>query len=103
MNVITINSMDCYSEDGIAYLNLDEVARGLNFIKMECSGKLVMDTERIKKYLSVFDMDSDAELPEYIPAYIFCELASHATSASAGIFADNMKNIVIPKLTARGV
>lgn len=97
MNIITtINGMDCYTDKGTVYLKLDKVARGLNFVKMERSGQLVVDTDRIKGYLSTKD-----ELPEYISEYVFYDLANKAKSVSARIFATNMEQVVIPKMSIK--
>lgn len=36
--IITINGVQCYEENGTAYLNLEAVARGLGFTQTAASG-----------------------------------------------------------------
>lgn len=33
--IINVNGIDCYEEDGVAYLKLETVARGLGFIQTQ--------------------------------------------------------------------
>ncbi len=98
-NITTINGMDCYTDKGTVYLKLENVARGLNFTRMERSGRLVVDTERIKGYLSAIGVSTKEGLPEFIPEYIFYDLANKAKGSSPRIFATNIEERVIAKMS----
>lgn len=50
--IITIQGVQCYEKDGIAYLNLDAVARGLGFTYKAASGNEVVRWNRVKEYLN---------------------------------------------------
>lgn len=36
--ILNINGIDCYEQDGVAYLKLEAVARGLGFTTVATSG-----------------------------------------------------------------
>ena len=38
--IMNIQGIPCYEKDGVAYLNLETVARGLGFTKKADSGKI---------------------------------------------------------------
>ena len=38
MQIMNVQGIDCYEKDGVAYLKLDAVARGLGFTTVATSG-----------------------------------------------------------------
>lgn len=68
--IMTIGGLDCYEENGTAYLKLETVARGLGFTRVATSGNEVVRWERVKEYLSELGVPTsghDNKPPEYIP------------------------------------
>ena len=49
--IMNVNGVSCYEENGIAYLRLDDVARGLGFTRIASSGNQVIRWERVDGYL----------------------------------------------------
>lgn len=76
--VITIGGVDCYEKDGVAYLKLETVARGLGFTTTQ----MVKGTEytnirwnRVDEYLNELGFATCGKRPEFIPENIFYRLA----------------------------
>jgi hypothetical protein len=51
LKILNIDGVDCYEKDGMAYLKLENVARGLGFTRVAESGNEVVRWERVRKYL----------------------------------------------------
>ena len=78
--IMNIQGIPCYEKDGVAYLNLETVARGLGFTTVAASGNEVVRWKRVEKYLEDLGIDTsvDGKLPDYIPENIFYRLACTA-------------------------
>lgn len=50
-SVFNIKGVRCYEKDGIAFLNLEDVSRGLGFTQIAKSGNEVVRWERVNGYL----------------------------------------------------
>lgn len=87
LKVMNINGVDCYEKDGVAYLKLETIARGLGFTRIADSGNEIVRWDRVSKYLS------DLSVPtcwhdDFIPENIFYRLAMKAKNET------NVSNIV---------
>ena len=51
MHIDNISGVECYEKNGIAYLKLENVARGLGFTRTAASGNEVVRWERVEGYL----------------------------------------------------
>ena len=72
-------------KDGVAYLNLEAVARGLGFTRIATSGNEVVRWERVEGYLKELGMPTCGH-DDYIPENIFYRLACAAcTDANASL------------------
>lgn len=107
MNIINIKGIDCYEQDGTAYLNLEAVAKGLGFVKID--RKDGAEYERVnrqflKNQLFIFGiLDSeDDKLPDYIPENIFYRLAMKAKNETAEKFQALIADEVIPQIRKTG-
>ena len=49
--IMNISGVDCYEKDGVIYLRLETVARGLGFTRIAASGNEVVRWETVRKYL----------------------------------------------------
>ena len=102
--IININGIDCYEKNGVAYLKLETVARGLGFTEIAGSGNECVRWRTVKKYLSELRIATscDENLPEYIPENIFYRLAMKAKTAAAVKFLAKVADEVIPSIRKHG-
>lgn len=99
--------------DGVAQLNLEDVARGLGFTRVAASGNEVIRWETVRKYLYEFGscqlVGTDGSqlvgkdgLPEFIPENIFYRIAMKAKNAIAEAFQSKIADEVIPSIRKHG-
>ena len=102
--IMTIEGVDCYEKNGVAYLKLETVARGLGFTQIAASGNEVVRWERIKKYLSELGIPTsgDDRLPDFIPENIFYRLAMKAKNETAEKFQAKVADEIIPSIRRTG-
>lgn len=110
--IININGIDCYEKDGVAYLKLETVARGLGFIRVAASGNEVVRWETVRRYLTELGVPTSWHgdsheigrdgLPEYIPENIFYRLAMKAKNEAAEKFQAKVADEVIPSIRKHG-
>ena len=104
-NIITIQGINCYEENGTAYLNLEAVARGLGFTETAASGNECIRWRTVRKYLAELGIATfcDEKLPAYIPENIFYRLAMRAKNEAAERFQALIADEVIPAIRKTGV
>lgn len=102
--IMTIQGIPCYEKDGIAYLNLETVARGLGFTETAASGNECVKWTRVRKHLESLSVDTcvDGKLPEYIPENIFYRLAMKAKNETAERFQAMIADEVVPAIRKHG-
>lgn len=102
--ILNINGIDCYEKDGVAYLKLETVARGLGFTEIAGSGNECIRWRTVKKYLSELGIATscDGNLPDYIPENIFYRLAMKAKNEAAEKFQAKVADEVIPSIRKHG-
>lgn len=128
--IMEINGIKCYEKDGVAYLNLETVARGLGFTKTETKNGVEYVTvrwNRVNEYLrgfGFFDHEWSKDeivvgekanpfdfvnsvvksrgLPEFIPENIFYRLAMKANNAAAEKFQALVADEILPTLRRTG-
>lgn len=106
--IMSIQGIPCYEKDGVAYLNLETVARGLGFIKVD--KKDSVEYERVNKQFmktqlqlfGILSSESDP-LPEYIPENIFYRLAMKARNETAEKFQAFIADEVVPAIRKTGM
>jgi prophage antirepressor-like protein len=110
--ILNIHGVDCYEKDGIVYLRLETVARGLGFTRIAASGNEVVRWETVRKYLNELGVPTswhdDSQLvgkdglPEFIPENIFYRLAMKAKNETAERFQAKIADEVIPTIRRTG-
>ncbi len=100
-NLQVINGVNCYEENGTAYLRLEDVARGLGFTTVATSGNEVVRWSRVRKYLSEFGC-IDTSVDGYIPENIFYRLAMKAKNETAERFQALVADEIIPSIRKHG-
>lgn len=111
-NIMTIEGVECYEENGTAYLKLETVARGLGFARVAASGNEVVRWETVRKYLSELGVPTSWHgispqvgkegLPDFIPENIFYRLAMKAKNEAAERFQAKIADEVIPSIRRHG-
>lgn len=101
LETLNIDGIECYELDGVAYLKLEAVARGLGFTRVANSGNEVVRWERINKYLAEFGVPTCGH-DDFIPENIFYRLAMKANNAAAEAFQKKIADEVIPSIRKHG-
>lgn len=102
IEIINISGVDCYEKDGIVYLNLGTVARGLGFTKRAESGNEVVNWTRVRGYLADLGVVQKCTTGDYIPENIFYRLAMKAKNDAAEAFQAKIADEVIPSIRKHG-
>lgn len=105
MRIQNIGGLDCYEKNGVAYLNLEQAARGLGFTQTQNkSGKeyISIRWETVNRYLSDFGFPNKLGKDAYIPENIFYRLAMKAKNETAEKFQAWVSDKVIPSIRKTG-
>lgn len=109
-NIVIINGVRGYeNSDRTAYLNLEDVARGLGFSERAKSGNEVVKWTRVRGYLKdlqFIDTSVDGKgkdnLPEFIPENVFYKLCMKANNEVARRFQDLVCDEILPQIRQTG-
>lgn len=115
-NIVTIENVRGYvDKTNTVHLNLEDVARGLGWTKVEIKNGKEYESirkARILKYLedfSFFDHEWSKDknpyeyvLPEYIPENIFYKLCMKANNTLARAFQDKVADEILPSIRKNG-
>lgn len=103
--VITISGVDCYEENGTAYLKLEAVARGLGFTTTQNVGGteyVNVRWKRVEEYLGEIGFATNGKRPDFIPENIFYRLAMKAKNETAERFQALVADEIIPSIRKHG-
>lgn len=100
--IMTISGVNCYEKDGVAWLNLENVARGLGFTQ-EKHGVEYIRWETIGRYLQELGFPNKLGKDDYIPENIFYRLAMKAKNETAEKFQAMVADEIIPSVRKHGV
>ena len=109
LQMFNIGGVECYEKDGIAYLKLDTVARGLGFIKTDVKTSetgfrkeyVRVDWPRVDRYLKDLSVPTCVH-DGFIPENIFYRLAMKAKNAAAEAFQAKVADEVLPMIRKTG-
>lgn len=101
LDIMTISGIECYEENGTAYLKLEAVARGLGFTKTERSGNEVIRWSRVEQYLREFNAPTSGR-NGYITECVFYRLAMKAKNDVAESFQRKIAEEILPTLRRTG-
>jgi len=99
--LMTIQNVRGYIKDGVAYLNLEDVARGLGFTRTAESGNEVVRWERVNGYLNDLGVPTSG-YDEFIPENIFYRLAMKAKNETAEKFQAIVADEILPSIRKTG-
>ncbi len=104
--ILNINGIECFEKDGVAYLKLETVARGLGFTTTQT----IKGTEytnirwsRVDEYLEEIGFATSGKRAEYIPENIFYRLAMKAKNEAAERFQALVADEIIPSIRRHGM
>ncbi len=99
--IMTIQGVECYEQDGVAYLNLEAVARGLGFTDTKNDTEYVR-WNTVRSYLADLRFSQEVAKDSFIPENIFYRLAMKAKNAVAEQFQAFIADEVIPAIRKHG-
>lgn len=109
--LVTIKNVRGYiGENGIAFLNLEDVARGLGFERSK-KGKMYIMWDRVRKYLAEIAMPTSRNEDlsfhisvenDFIPENIFYKLCMKANNEVARKFQDLVCDEILPSIRKNG-
>lgn len=99
--ILNIHGVDCYEKDGIVYLRLETVARGLGFTQIK-NGVEYVKWERVSSYLVELGFSPEVGKDTFIPENIFYRLAMKAKNETAERFQAKIADEVIPTIRRTG-
>ena len=105
LQILNIGGIECYEKGGVAYLELDAIARGLGFTETAASGNEFVRWRTVRKYLSELGVATSCdgkELPDFIPENIFYRLAMKAKNETAERFQAKVADEIIPSIRRTG-
>ena len=102
LEVLNVSGIDCYEKDGIVYLKLEDVARGLGFTTVAKSGNECVRWARVEEYLKEFGFPNKLGKDDFIPENIFYRLAMKAKNEVAEAFQAKVADEVIPSIRKHG-
>ena len=100
-DIMNISGIECFEKNGVAYLKLETVARGLGFTQTAKSGNEVVRWERVHKYLEELNVPTSGD-DGFIPENIFYRLAMKAKNEAAERFQAKIADEVIPSIRKHG-
>lgn len=99
--IMNINGIECYEENGIAYLELEAVARGLGFTQKKNDLEYVR-WETVNGYLGEIGFPNKLGKTDFIPENIFYRLAMKAKNEAAERFQAVVADEIIPSIRRHG-
>lgn len=107
-NIVNVGGLDCYEKDGLAHLNLEQVARGLGFTTVQVIKGVTYINVRwntVGQYLKDIGFLQEVakdKIPDYIPENVFYRLAMKAKNETAEKFQAWVCDEVIPSIRKHG-
>lgn len=103
-SLITVHNVrGCIDSEGVAHLNLEDVAKGLGFTTIATSGNECVRWSRVGEYLSSFGYSiSEPYQDAYIPENLFYRLAMKAKNETAERFQAIVADEILPQIRKTG-
>lgn len=99
--IIKISNVNGYVKNGIAYLKLEDVARGLGITQLK-NEKEYVRWDRVKEYLNEISFPTCGE-NDFIPENIFYKLCMKANNDTARKFQDLVCDEILPSIRKHGM
>ena len=105
LQIINIDGIKCYEQDGVVWLNLESVARGLGFTTTQTINGAEYSNVRwstVRQYLSDIGFLQEVAKDSFIPENVFYRLAMKAKNEAAEAFQAKIADEVIPSIRKHG-
>lgn len=102
LKVMNIEGIECYENNGTAYLKLETVARGLGFVD-NSKGTEYVRWNTVRQYLSDIGFSQEVAKDIFIPENIFYRLAMKAKNEVAERFQAKVSDEIIPSIRKHGI
>lgn len=105
LDVISVSGIRGYEKDGMVYLNLEDVARGLGFTTTQIIKGIEyinVRWNRVDEYLELIGFATCGRRPEFIPESVFYRLAMKAKNEAAERFQALIAEEIIPTIRRTG-
>jgi len=99
--ILNVSGIECYEKEGVVYLKLETVARGLGFTRTATSGNEVVMWNRVEGYLKDLGVHTSVH-DDFIPENIFYRLAMKAKNETAEKFQAKVADEIIPSIRRNG-
>lgn len=103
--LMNVQGVSCYEENGTAYLRLEDVARGLGFTQTQTKNGIEYTSirwETVNRYLEDIGFPNKLGKESYIPENIFYRLAMKAKNETAEKFQALVADEIIPSIRKHG-
>lgn len=100
-DIMNISGIECFEKDGVAYLKLETVARGLGFVD-NSKGAEYVRWNSVRQYLSEIGFSQEVAKDSFIPENVFYRLAMKAKNEAAETFQAKIADEVIPSIRKHG-
>ena len=100
-DIMNISAIECFEKDGVAYLKLETVARGLGFVD-NSKGAEYVRWNSVRQYLSEIGFSQEVAKDSFIPENVFYRLAMKAKNEAAEHFQAKIADEVIPSIRKHG-
>ena len=101
LQIINIDGVECYEKDGVAYLKLETVARGLGFVD-NSKGTEYVRWNTVRQYLKDIGFSQEVAKNDFIPENTFYRLAMKAKNEVAEKFQAKVADEIIPSIRKHG-
>lgn len=101
LQVLNIDGVDCYEQDGTAYLKLETVARGLGFTQKK-NGIEYVRWETVLNYIREIGFPNKLGKDDFVPENVFYRLAMKAKNEVAEKFQAKVADEIIPSIRKHG-
>lgn len=104
-DIMNISGIDCYEKDGVVYLKLETVAKGLGFTKTEVKRGTEYTTirwDRVFGFMDEIGFDHKWAKDSFIPENVFYRLAMKAKNETAENFQAKVADEIIPTIRKTG-
>ena len=104
LEIVTVENVRGYVDsNNVAWINLEDAARGLGFTFVAKSGNEVIRWNRVNQYLKEFGFCQDVGKDDFIPENIFYRLAMKASNAAAQTFQAKIADVILPSIRKHGM
>ena len=105
-DIVTVQNVRCYIDgNNVAWLNAEDVARGLGWTQTQTEGEKTYTSVmwwRVNSYLKEFGFPAEVREKDYLPENIFYRLAMKANNEVAHAFQAKVADEILPSIRQTG-